>query len=77
MAEDQTLKSTSVSVAGDRAYVHILRALAARRGITLAKLTRDALDAAYGKEVEALELFFADSVADKQQTLLEENMVAL
>lgn len=75
MAEDQTLKSTSVSVTGDRAYVHILRALAARRGWTLAKLTRVALDAAYGDEVKAMEIFFADGVADTQQTLLEENRV--
>lgn len=68
------LKSTSVSVRGDREYVNTLRALAARRGITLAELTRRALDTQYGAEVEEISSFFANSVASKQQTLHEIEM---
>jgi hypothetical protein len=65
------LKSTSVSVRGDRDYINTLRALAAKRGITLAELTRRALDEAYGDEAEAMSSFFANDVASKQQTLHE------
>jgi hypothetical protein len=65
------LKSTSVSVRGDREYVNTLRALAAKRGITLAELTRRALDTEYGDEVEAMSSFFANDVAYKQQSLHE------
>lgn len=59
-----TLKSTNVSVEGDRDYVQVLKQLAARRNITLAKLTRMALDTVYGDEVQEM-IFFNQAVAQK------------
>lgn len=58
--------STSVSVKGDRQYVQKLKALAALKNISLARLTRDALDTVYGHELE--QSFFVDGVASKHQT---------
>lgn len=71
----ENITSTSVSVRGNREYVNQLKALAAKHGISLAEFTRHALDTVYGEELEALAIFFADSVAYKQQTLPEENKV--
>ena len=71
----ENLGSTSLSVRGDRKYVNDLKALAARRGITLAELTRQAMDKAYGDELKALEIFFAESVPNTEHELHEENMV--
>jgi len=60
--------STSISCRGDRAYVLRLKALAAIKGISLADLTRQALDRTYGNEIEGQSAFFdAQSVASKQQ----------
>lgn len=67
------LGSTSLSVQGDRQYVNHLKALAARRGISLAELTRQALDKIYGEELLALEIFFDNGVASKQHLLPVEN----
>lgn len=57
--------STSISVKGDRIYVQKLKALAAIKGISLAKLTRLALDASYGEDLQGS--FFVNDVASKQQ----------
>lgn len=60
--------STSVSVKGDRQYIQQLKALAAKHNISLAELTRRALDLAYGDELKGASAFFAaSSVASKQQ----------
>lgn len=71
----QNLGSTSLSVQGDRKYVNDLKALAARRGISLAELTRLAMDTVYGEELKALAIFFDNTVAYKQHMLSEENKV--
>lgn len=54
--------STSVSVKGDRRYVMTLKALAAKHNITIAELTRRALDKAYGEELKAFDAIFDESV---------------
>lgn len=69
------MTSTSVSVIGDREYINLLKALAATKGISLAKLTRDALDNAYGNELETFVAFFdASSVAQKPQKMRKRNI---
>jgi len=68
------MASTTVSLAGDREFVLLLKALAASKGITLAKLTRGAIDAMYGDELNSLtEIFAASSVAHKQQIMRASN----
>lgn len=63
------LSSTSISVKGDRQYVLRLKALAALQNISLAELTRRALDAAYGEVLQAQAVFFdTSSVAQKLQS---------
>lgn len=62
------MTSTSISCSGDRQYVALLKAVAAKRGITLAELVRRGLDAQYGDELEqASEFFDANGVASMQQ----------
>lgn len=61
------MRSTSVSCRGDRQYILLLKALAAKKGISLAQLTRDALDNTYGDELQSTADFFVVSdVASKQ-----------
>ncbi len=52
------MTSTAISVAGDKKYIAAIRALAVRRGDTIAALVRKALDAAYGTELQPILSFF-------------------
>lgn len=66
------MTSTSISIRGDKPYVQQLKALAAIKKTTLADLTRRALDAMYGEELQAIADFsFAEGFASKQSSLPE------
>jgi hypothetical protein len=52
------LTSTSIPVKGDRKYVMTMKALAAKRGTSVAALVREALDDNYGDELRPLQALF-------------------
>lgn len=61
-------KTLSVSIEADRAYIRALGILAENKEITIGKLTKIAIDALYGAEIEPLVAFFAESGLQKDQS---------
>lgn len=61
-------KTLSVSLEADRNYVRALGVLAGERGITIGKLTRDAIDKVYGTELKPIVLFFEQSGLSKHHS---------
>lgn len=51
--------TTAVSVRADSDYTLALKTLAGQQNRPVCDLVRDALDAAYGKQIESMRLFFA------------------
>lgn len=47
-----------ISVKGNKRYIQLFKALAAKRGTTVAQLVRHALDTVYGDELSNIEDFF-------------------
>lgn len=62
--------STAVSLRANRPYVQSLRALAEKKGVTVADLVRDALDAQLGEELKSFVIFFANSGNDDSQSTI-------
>ncbi len=60
--ENTMIKTTAISVAGDKTYVNAVTAIAARFGVRQGDIVRDALDKVYGKEIGEQLVFFAESV---------------
>lgn len=72
------MTSTSISCQGDRRYVAMLKAVAAKQGITLAELVRRGLDQQYGDELEQVSEFFdANGVASEQRMMQEMEIKAV
>lgn len=62
------MKTTTISVRGDRRYVATLRTLASSRDMTIAELVRSALDAQYNADIERIQrIFFADDGSPKDR----------
>ncbi len=53
------ISSTSIPVKGDREYVMTMKALAAKKGTSVAALVREALDEVYGSELLPFAELFA------------------
>lgn len=54
-------KTLSVSLEADKSYIQALRMLAAKRGVTVGKMVRDAVDSALSEDLKPLGIFFANS----------------
>lgn len=67
------MKATMVSVIGNDAFKQALRLLAMQRKTTMAVLVREAIDAQFGKDLEAVEkaadVLFADSGTPVNQSV--------
>jgi hypothetical protein len=56
------MRTTNISLAGDREYVRRVRALALMRNVQIGELVRAALDEKYGADLRSIEdSFFAES----------------
>lgn len=54
------VSSTSIPCKGDRRFAMFMKTLAARKSTSVAILVRQALELAYGEELQSIETFFAD-----------------
>lgn len=57
----------TVSCESDQEYKKLLKLLAMEKGISIARLVRDALDKVYGEDLTRVGSFFAERVAIEAQ----------
>lgn len=61
------IKSTSISVKGDRAYVELISAYARLKKMTVAELVREAIDKQHGQALSELAIFVEYIAPQKEQ----------
>ena len=69
MRTKKEFPTTSISVRGDKKFKAKIAMFAAQKNTTVADVTRNALEMAFGKELEELEFFFTDDDTSKYQLL--------
>ncbi len=57
----------TVSCESDQEYKKLLKLLAMEKGISIARLVRDALDKVYGEDLTRVGSFFTSSVSNEAQ----------
>lgn len=63
------MKSTNITVEGDRDFVNAMAIIARQNQTTVAALVRAALEKAYKKELEEVRPFFEKRAPQKHQTM--------
>ena len=63
------MKSTNITVEGDRDFVNAMAIIARQKQTTVAALVRTAIEKAYKKELEEVRPFFEKSAPQKHQTM--------
>lgn len=63
------MKSTNITVEGDRNFVNAMAIIARQRQTTVAALVREALNKAYKKELEEVRPYFEKRAPQKHQTM--------
>lgn len=61
------MKSTNISCYGDDHYKRLLSTVAAKKGIKVAQLVRNALDTVYSDELAEAEVFLSGGVHESSQ----------
>lgn len=63
------MKSTNITVEGDRNFVNAMAIIARQRKTTVAALVREALNKTFKKDLDEVLPFFEDRAPQKHQTM--------